>query len=54
VECQAQLLQVVDALGSPRGLARRLNCRQQQRDQDRDDRDYDQPHSDASRTFCPL
>ncbi len=38
----AELHQVVDALGSPRGLTRCLDGRQEQRNQYRDDRDHDQ------------
>ena len=39
VDRQAELLQVVDALGPPGGLAGRLDGGQQQGDQDGDDRD---------------
>jgi hypothetical protein len=39
VEGEADLLQVVDAPGPPRRLARRLDGGQQQGDQDGDDRD---------------
>ncbi len=39
---QPHLLEVVAALGSPRGLACRLHRRQQQRDEDPDDRDHDE------------
>jgi hypothetical protein len=42
VHRQADLLQVVDALGSPGRLARRLDRGQQQGDQDGDDRDHHQ------------
>ena len=42
VHGDADLLEVVDALGPPRGLARRLDRRQQQRDQHGDDGDDDQ------------
>jgi len=42
VHGQGDLLEVVDALGAPGGLARRLHCRQQQGDQHGDDRDDDQ------------
>ena len=42
VHGQADLLQIVDALGPPCGFARRLNGRQQEGDQDRDDGDDDQ------------
>jgi len=39
VNGQAQLLEIVHALGPAGGLARHLDGRQQERDQDRDDRD---------------
>jgi hypothetical protein len=39
---QRKLLEVVDALGAPGRFAGRLHGWQQQRDQDADDRDYDQ------------
>ena len=39
---QRDLLEVVDALRAARGLARRLDGRQEERDQDGDDRDHDQ------------
>ena len=39
---QAELLEVVGALGTPRGLARRLHGREQQGDQHGDDRDHHQ------------
>jgi hypothetical protein len=39
---EGHLLQVILALDPPRRLARRLHGRQQQRDQDADDGDYDQ------------
>ena len=39
VHGQADLLQIVDALGPPSGFACRLNGREQQRNQDRDDGD---------------
>ena len=39
---QADLLEIVRALGTPRGLARGLDGRQEQRDQDGDDRDHHQ------------
>ena len=39
MQAEAELLQVVDALGPPGRLASRLDRRQQQRDQHRDDRD---------------
>ena len=42
VHGQAQLLEVVDAPGSPGRLTGRLHGRQEQRDQDRDDRDHHQ------------
>jgi len=42
VHPQADLLQVVDALRPPRGLARRLDGRQEQGDQHGDDRDHHQ------------
>jgi hypothetical protein len=42
VQCQANLVQVVLALRAPRRLARLLDGRQQQGDQDRDDRDHHQ------------
>ena len=42
VQGQADLLEVVDALDPPRRLAGRLDGRQQQGDQDRDDRDHHQ------------
>jgi hypothetical protein len=42
VQCQADLLQVVDALASPGCLARRLHGGQEQGDQHRDDRDDNQ------------
>src|SRR5262249_14985668 len=41
-EGQAELLEVVGALGAARGLARRLDGREQQGDQDGDDGDDDQ------------
>src|SRR5690606_24823647 len=40
VHCQADLLQVVAALGAAGGLSCLLDGRQQQRNQDRDDRDH--------------
>ena len=42
VERQAELLEIVDALGTAGGLAGRLHGGQQQGDQDGDDRDDDQ------------
>jgi hypothetical protein len=42
VHGQADLLQIVDALDAPRGFTRRLNGRQQKRDQNRNDGDDDQ------------
>ena len=42
VQGQADLLEVVDALGAAGGLAGRLHGRQQQADQDGDDRDHHQ------------
>ena len=42
VHREAELLEVVDALRAPGGLAGGLDGRQQQGDQDRDDRDHDQ------------
>jgi hypothetical protein len=39
---QSQLLDVVAALQSASGFSRCLDCRQQQRNQDADDRDDDQ------------
>ena len=42
VHRQADLLEIVDALSTPRSLAGRLDGGQQQGDQDRDDRDHDQ------------
>jgi len=42
VDCQAQLLHVVGALGASGCFSRRLHGRQQQRDQNRDDGDHDQ------------
>ena len=39
---QGQLLDIVGALGAAGRLARRLNCRQQQRHQDADDGDHHQ------------
>jgi hypothetical protein len=40
VECKSNLPQVIDTLPLPRGLARRLYCRQQERDQHTDDGDH--------------
>jgi hypothetical protein len=42
LDCQADLLEIIRALRSPGSLARRLNGRQQERDQDADDRNHDQ------------
>jgi hypothetical protein len=42
VQCQPNLLEVVDALGPPGRLARRLDCGQEQGDQHGDDRDHDE------------
>ena len=42
VDAQADLLEIVDALGAACGLAGRLHGGQQQGDQHRDDRDDDQ------------
>ena len=42
VQGQADLLQVVDALGAAGGLARRLHGGQEQADQDGDDGDHHQ------------
>ena len=42
VQRQAELLEVVDALGPAGGLARRLDRGQEQADQDGDDGDDDQ------------
>jgi hypothetical protein len=39
VHCQAELLEVVDALGAAGRLASRLHCGQKQRDQHRNDGD---------------
>jgi hypothetical protein len=41
VEGQAELLEVVQALGSSGGLARGLDCRQQKRNEYANDGDYD-------------
>jgi hypothetical protein len=41
VRRQTNLMQVILALHRSRRFARRLNCRQQQPDEDPDDRDYD-------------
>ena len=40
LERHAELLEIVDALASPRRLACRLNCRQQERDENTDDGNY--------------
>jgi hypothetical protein len=42
VHCQAELLEVVGALEAASRFPRRLNGRQQETDQHRDDRDHDQ------------
>jgi hypothetical protein len=42
VHGHAELLQVVLALHPPRGLTRRLHCRQEQGDQDADDGNHHQ------------
>src|SRR5262249_32891042 len=42
VKRDADLAEVVDALSAARGFARGLNCRQEQRDQNADDRDHDE------------
>jgi hypothetical protein len=42
VKGEADLLHVVGALDSASGLAGGLNCRQQERDQHRDDGDHDE------------
>jgi len=46
---QPQLLQVVDALGPPRGLAGRLDGWQEEGDQDRDDGDNDEKFDERKR-----
>jgi hypothetical protein len=50
VQRQADLLEVVGALDPPRGLARRLDGRQEQADQDGDDRDHDQEFNQGKST----
>jgi hypothetical protein len=50
VDAEAQLLQIVFALSTASGLASLLHSWQEQRDQDRDDRDYYQQF-DQSETF---
>ena len=42
MQADADLLEVVDALRAPGSLAGGLDCRQQQRHKDPDDRDHDQ------------
>ena len=42
VQGEPDLFEIVGALNPPRRLARSLDGRQEQRDQDRDDRDHDQ------------
>ena len=42
VNRDAKLMQIIDAMRPPCGLAGRLHGRQQQRDQHADDRDHDQ------------
>ena len=49
VHGQADLLEVVDALGTPGGLAGRLHGGQQQRDQDGDDGDHHQQFDQRER-----
>jgi hypothetical protein len=55
---QTVLLQVVTTLRSPRRFARSLHCRQEQRDQDANDRDYhqkfDQRKSNATQHIVSL
>ena len=50
VQCDTDLLEVVAALSSPRRLARLLNGRQQQCNQNSDDRD-DHQQFDQSKPF---
>lgn len=50
VQRQAQLLHVVAALGAPGRLARLLNRREQQGDQDCDDRNHDQQFNECETT----
>src|SRR5262245_11796451 len=40
LESHSKLLEIVDALASPRRLTCRLNCRQQERDENTDDGNY--------------
>jgi hypothetical protein len=42
VECQADLLEVISALGAPGGFTGLLNGRQEERDQERQDCDDDE------------
>jgi hypothetical protein len=42
VDRQTNLLEIVLALRTSGGLARSLDCRQQERNEDADDRDHDQ------------
>ena len=53
VHRQAELLEVVHALGPPGRLAGGLDGRQEQGDQDRDDRDDDQELDQRERGGCP-
>jgi hypothetical protein len=41
-QSQTDLLQIVTALHSPRGLPRRLDCRKKQPDENTDDRDHNE------------
>jgi hypothetical protein len=50
---QHELLDVIDALGTPGGFARSLNGGEQKGDQDRDDRDHDQQLDQGERTTHP-
>ena len=58
VQRDAELMQLVDAVGAPGGLAGRLNGRQQERDQDADDGDHDQQFDEreaaAASQLCEL
>jgi len=47
---QAELLQVIPALCTPRGFAGLLDGRQQQGNQDRNDRDHDQEFDQSKST----
>lgn len=47
---KTDLFQVVDALHAPCHLARRLDSRQEQGDQDRDNRDHDQEFNQGKTT----